>query len=193
MSNNCGFKNELTDTDSQLLAQALNINRNYKPDIHLILSASVNNKLPQAKYCWIHSSSQYECNLPKLPCEYPSFSGDLPTISPHVNRELFNAASQGNLALVWFLICLGADVNSQHTDERVQPDGETYLYRAKTPLFIAAEMGHHDVVNFLLGKAANPKIRDAGFWRPYDVALVMEHQHGRKECSPCVLTLQGIS
>lgn len=107
-----------------------------------------------------------------------------------INRELFVAASYGSLEDVRSLIIMGANVNSQHTDRRKQRNGEIWEYREKTPLFIAAEMGHGEVVQFLMDRQANQQLQDAGFWRPYDVALVMEHQYGRDECAPCVSALR---
>lgn len=106
------------------------------------------------------------------------------------NKALFDAASRGDLDAVKKWIDANADINSKHTDRRLQTAGEVYVYREKTPLFIAAEMGHYNIVKYLLDKGADPKIRDAGLWSPYDVALVMEHQYGKKECSKCVLALE---
>lgn len=99
------------------------------------------------------------------------------------NYILFIAAFMGNTGLARQLIGCDAHVNSQHTDPR---NGLT----GKTPLFIAAEMGHIEMVRLLMANGANPTIRDAGFWRPYDVALEMKRQYGRNECSPCVLALK---
>ncbi|MBT3903852.1 ankyrin repeat domain-containing protein [bacterium] len=119
------------------------------------------------------------------------------TCSPCVvllkNRFLFEAAFAGDIDAVRYWLDQGTDINSKHTDRRIQLNGEIYTYRKKTSLFIAAEMGHHNILELLIERGANSRVRDAGLWRPYDVALVMEHQYGKNECSPCVFTLQGIS
>lgn len=112
-----------------------------------------------------------------------------PCVRALTNKGLFEAAFHGDLNAVKYWLSQQADINSQHTDTRKQADDSIKVYRGKTALFIAAEMGHDAIVKYLLEKGANPTIRDAGFWRPYDVALVMEHQHGRKACSPCVQRL----
>lgn len=106
------------------------------------------------------------------------------TVEPlsDINRKLFEAARDGRLDDVITLINQGARINSQHDDRQ---------YGGKTALFIAAEIGHSHIVDTLIEYGADINIRDNGDWSPYDVALVMEHQHGRSACSHCVTALKN--
>jgi ankyrin repeat protein len=68
------------------------------------------------------------------------------------------------MAIVESLIKHGASINAQ-TIERITEEAmgssATLEYNDKTPLHIAAEHGHLNVVKFLIEKGSNLKIRDS--------------------------------
>jgi outer membrane protein assembly factor BamB len=69
-----------------------------------------------------------------------------------VNDQLLAAAGKGDVATVAALLAKGADVNAENE------------LRA-TPLYIACELGHVDLVKLLLDHGANPDAKDLEFGR----------------------------
>lgn len=114
----------------------------------------------------------------EIPIEEPFIS-----LIPQAEKDeaLFNAAFNGNEKMAKYLLDSGANANSRHKD----PRNATCVN--KTPLFIAAEMGHAAVAKLLLNRGADPKMKDGpdcNGWSPYNVALAMCNE-GRRGCGEC--------
>lgn len=104
----------------------------------------------------------------------------------YLDKLLFEAAFQGKIDTVTLLLKQGANVNSRHTDPRNS-------YAGKTPLFIAAEMGHDNMVEILLEKGADHSIEDNGGWTPCLVANSMLTMFPEQRHNKCIELLKAKS
>ena len=126
----------------------------------------------------IHKKTTGCCEYDALLAAVESESPSLDTIkflleaglSPDSTNECLNssslgeAARRGNLAVVQFLLERGADVNKQDANGIGQ-----------TPLMLAAEANHADVVKLLLRSNADPLIEDT--WDETALAKAMKKGH----------------
>jgi hypothetical protein len=108
------------------------------------------------------------------------------------NTALMNAAEAGNVALASFLIKQGADVNAVNKDgwsslhcavdanhleviKLLTTEGATVnlkrIVDGETPVFLAAYLGHIDIVKHLIGKGADQNIQSNTKETAVDAAL----------------------
>ncbi|PNH10460.1 Ankyrin-1 [Tetrabaena socialis] len=91
--------------------------------------------------------------------------------------KLHNAAFQGDIeAVVRELVVGGADINEQCSHVNLCGD----LVTGVTPLYLAAQQGHHGVCSYLLRRGADPRVASGvctspDTFRVADVALMQGH------------------
>ena len=75
--------------------------------------------------------------------------------------RLARAAERGQVAKVRKLIEQGADVNARGRAQKVEDANfEWWLPAGRTPLYLAAQNGHVEVVQLLLDRGADPNLGD---------------------------------
>jgi hypothetical protein len=91
------------------------------------------------------------------------FAASLGLHAGDVNEDLLEASRSGDLSAVQALIGKGAAL-------------ETKTPYGQTPLYLAAMNGREEVVRFLLGKGANPDVRDT-FYHASMLDFVLDRKH----------------
>lgn len=80
-------------------------------------------------------------------------------------KELFNACTQGDLALVQYHVETGIDINYQH------PEFLT------TPLIESIRSGHNEIAKFLLEQGADPHTKEIwGNHTPLSMAKLLKNK-----------------
>ncbi|WCR53857.1 MAG: hypothetical protein PG981_000879 [Wolbachia endosymbiont of Ctenocephalides orientis wCori] len=94
-----------------------------------------------------------------------------------INKErldniLLSSTQEGNLDHIKGAIRLGANINTQNNYDR-EDHGDT-------PLFIAAQLGHKEIVEYLLANGADANIKN-NLGRPPLLAVIYQYQYNEKK------------
>jgi hypothetical protein len=96
------------------------------------------------------------------------------------NRQLFEAARDGDPSIVRRLLIGGADVDGPVIFDVDSPDA-SWPRALSTPLKIAAARGHGDVVRVLLAAGANPNHQSPGSPdTPLCIALALARERAKQ-------------
>lgn len=94
----------------------------------------------------------------------PSVQPAKPAANPALNEDLINAAKRGELAKVKELLARGAEVNAKTRYNQ-------------TPLMLAAQQGHTEVVKVLLEAKADPDVMDSFYKNVTALSASTERGH----------------